>query len=74
MFSWRLQIETTIAIQPKIWEKMSICDCLDLTKLNIHISKRLLVSVLSLTPLLFMMQLCCNILSRPTFHTPYASF
>lgn len=33
MFSWRLQIETTIAIQPKIWEKMSICDCLDLTKL-----------------------------------------
>lgn len=34
MFSWRLQIETTIAIQPKIWEKMSICDCLDLTKWN----------------------------------------
>lgn len=47
MFSWRLQIETTIAIQPKIWEKMSICDCLDLTKLNIYISKRWLVSVLS---------------------------
>lgn len=40
MFSWRLQIETTIAIQPKIWEKMSICDCLDLTKLNIYISER----------------------------------
>lgn len=47
MFSWRLQIEATIAIQPKIWEKMSICDCLDLTKLNIYISKRWLVSVLS---------------------------
>lgn len=40
MFSWRLQIETTIAIQPKIWEKMSTCDCLDLTKLNIYISER----------------------------------
>lgn len=47
MFSWRLQIETTIAIQPKIWEKLSICDCLDLTKLNIYISKRVLFSVLS---------------------------
>lgn len=47
MFSWRLQIETTIAIQPKIWEKMSICDCLDLTKSNIYISKKCLVSVLS---------------------------
>lgn len=46
MFSWRLQIETTIAIQPKIWEKMSICDCLDLTKLNIYVSKRGLFSVL----------------------------
>lgn len=49
MFSWRLQIETNIAIQPKIWEKMSICDCLDLTKLNIYISKRGLFSVLSNT-------------------------
>lgn len=47
MFSWRLQIETTIAIQPKIWEKMCICDCLDLTKLSIYISKRGLLSVLS---------------------------
>lgn len=74
------KLKQPLQYSQRFGKNMSICGCLDLTKLNIYMSQRGLFSVEVtwlqnvLTLVLFIMQPCYKILNRPTSHTLHESF